>query len=317
MVRQRGLCWQQQQGGLSNNPAQQDSTAQQLSRVSACSPSLPSVCPILALHPRCACCCTERGFVSTVLALLQLKQYRMDEGEPDRVVVAAALLSENTPFAPSQAQRCHVPASQQGSCCLTVGCASMAAVTKRIIRREAHCCRPCKPARRLLTQQPCTVPAPHLADTQSSKGCECRAACMPAQGLCPERPPATPTLPPPSTHTKPHADELWRHLGQLGIEKEDPDAAEPFGGRHPTKILDSMEHGRSGGGRGRGSQRPIVECPHSSASSADTNTHACSVWGHSDCVVHQQDSSCVALVCLSAVDCCPALHCTVFPPAGT
>jgi hypothetical protein len=40
------------------------------------------------------------------------------------------------------------------------------------------------------------------------------------------------------------AEELWRHLQQLGIEREDQDAAVPFG-KHPTKIIESMEHSRS------------------------------------------------------------------------
>jgi hypothetical protein len=40
------------------------------------------------------------------------------------------------------------------------------------------------------------------------------------------------------------AEELWRHLQQLGIEREDQDAAMPFG-KHPTKIIESMENSRS------------------------------------------------------------------------
>lgn len=39
------------------------------------------------------------------------------------------------------------------------------------------------------------------------------------------------------------ADELWRHLGQVGLEREDQDASVPFG-KHPTKILEAMEHSR-------------------------------------------------------------------------
>lgn len=39
------------------------------------------------------------------------------------------------------------------------------------------------------------------------------------------------------------ADELWRHLQQLGMEREDQDAAVPFG-KHPTKIIESMEHSK-------------------------------------------------------------------------
>lgn len=47
------------------------------------------------------------------------------------------------------------------------------------------------------------------------------------------------------------ADELWRHLGQVGLQREDPDAAAPFGnGRHPSKILETMEHSRWGVGAG-------------------------------------------------------------------
>jgi len=40
------------------------------------------------------------------------------------------------------------------------------------------------------------------------------------------------------------AEELWRHLGQCGVDREDPDAAETFG-KHPKKILEIMEHSRS------------------------------------------------------------------------
>jgi hypothetical protein len=39
------------------------------------------------------------------------------------------------------------------------------------------------------------------------------------------------------------ADELWRHLVQLGIYADDRDAELPFG-KHPTKILEGMEHSR-------------------------------------------------------------------------
>jgi hypothetical protein len=38
-------------------------------------------------------------------------------------------------------------------------------------------------------------------------------------------------------------DELWRHLAQLGLNADDRDAELPFG-KHPTKILESMEHSR-------------------------------------------------------------------------
>lgn len=47
------------------------------------------------------------------------------------------------------------------------------------------------------------------------------------------------------THLK-HTDELWRHLGQFGLEVGDEEAGAPFGGRHPTEILTAMEQTRWG-----------------------------------------------------------------------
>lgn len=75
------------------------------------------------------------------------------------------------------------------------------------------------------------------------------------------------------------ADELWRHLGQLGMERDDPDAAEPFGGRHPTKILESMEHGRSGQAATYVGWHmyTAVQALHDSQRTY-THTHTVSVW---------------------------------------
>lgn len=39
------------------------------------------------------------------------------------------------------------------------------------------------------------------------------------------------------------ADELWRHLANLGVDKDDQDAGTSFG-KHPTKLLEGMEHNR-------------------------------------------------------------------------